>query len=469
LLALGGAAGLVEPAAALLRRVPRNYNEGWNAFWADAAFHGRALYDSANELVSNNYPPLSFHVIGWLGHWVGDNVIAGRLLALACLLIVTVCVAQWLRMAGADRTASFIGASFCLYAFGSFAEDYVAMNDPQMLGHAFMMVGLVVLWRWNFSRTAVATGVLLMQLGGFTKHLLIAMPLAVTLWLLLYRRRQLATWVVCSAAGLIVAFALVSAVDGESFLRHLSSPREYSLDRAFDAASTLARRFAVVLALAGYSIVTVLLAERGRERVALSDPAKFVVLYLALALATGTAASGGAGVVRNAFFDFLIAASLGVGLGVAFLLRYHGARLAARVVLILGAAAFVRAATNVPDTLRSIARLDKAERDTLEIVQRIADLGEGRAACETLQLCYWAHGAFVMDFFNYGQKLATGAVPLSSCTEALRRGDFPVLQLESNEDLSVPRLAACGPAIERYYSVAFRSDVGTLLVPKSAP
>lgn len=472
LLALGAVAGLVEPAATLLRRVPRNYNEGWNAFWADAAFHGRPLYDSANELVSNNYPPVSFHVVGWAGHWLGDNVIAGRFIALLALLVVIVCVAQWLRAVRADAAASFIGASFCLFAFTTFGDDYVAMNDPQMLAHAFMMVGLVVLWHWGVSRTAVAICVMLMLLGGFTKHLLIPLPAALTVWLVLYRRRQLATWVVCSTVGLIFAFALVSAVDG-AFLQHLSSPREYSLAKALDATLALARNSAVFLALAAYLVVTLLRLDRGRERIALSENAKFVLLYLAFSLAVGAAASGGAGVVRNAFFDVVIAASLGTGLAVAFLLDgslgYHGKRLAARVVMLFGIAASLQAATNVPDTVRSIAQLDEAERETLATVRLIADLSEGRAACETLQLCYWAQSAFMMDFFNYGQKLKTGALPLSSCTEVFRSGEFPVLQIESMGDLSVPRLGACGPAIERYYSVAFRTALGTLLVPKSVP
>ncbi len=473
LLAFGAILGLIEPVAALLRRVPRNYNEGWNAFWADAALHGRSLYDPANDLISNNYPPVSFHVVGWAGHWLGDNVIAGRLIALASLFVVTVCVALWLRAAGADRKASLAGALFCLFVFTSFGADYVAMNDPQMLAHAFMMVGLVALWRGAFDHAVVATCALLLLLGGFTKHLLIPLPAAVTLWLLLYHRRQLATWVVCSAAGLLLAFVLVSAVDGSEFLWALSSPREYSLYTAFRATLTISGKFAVVLALAVFSIVTVLRAERGRERIVLSESARFVLLYLALALAIGAAAAGGAGVVRNAFFDLFIAASLGIGLGVAFLVGpsrdHYGRRLAARVVLFLGMAASLRAAVNLPDTLRNIGRLDETERETVAIVRLIAELGDGRAACETLQLCYWAQNAFVMDFFNYGQKLTTGVLPLASCTEALRRGDFPVLQIDATEDLSVPRLSACGPAIERYYSVVFRSTVGTLLVPKYGP
>jgi hypothetical protein len=80
--------GLAAPGLALFRLIPLSYNEGWNAFWADAAMNHRALYGSANPLVANNYPPLSFDLIGAVGRFVGDNVIAGRLVSLISLCLV---------------------------------------------------------------------------------------------------------------------------------------------------------------------------------------------------------------------------------------------------------------------------------------------------------------------------------------------------------------------------------------------
>src|SRR5262245_39716398 len=35
-------------------------NEGWNAYHVDDVLSGRPLYPSKDELVGNNYPPLSF-------------------------------------------------------------------------------------------------------------------------------------------------------------------------------------------------------------------------------------------------------------------------------------------------------------------------------------------------------------------------------------------------------------------------
>ena len=41
-------------------------NEGWNAYHADTAMRGGSLYPPPDGLVANNYPPLSFYIVGAL-------------------------------------------------------------------------------------------------------------------------------------------------------------------------------------------------------------------------------------------------------------------------------------------------------------------------------------------------------------------------------------------------------------------
>src|ERR1035437_3631768 len=87
LLLVGAAfAGMIEPISSIFRYVPRDYNEGWNAYWSDIAWSGGKLYPPVNSEVSNNYPPFSFYAVGALGHVIGDNIFAGRLLATLSLL-----------------------------------------------------------------------------------------------------------------------------------------------------------------------------------------------------------------------------------------------------------------------------------------------------------------------------------------------------------------------------------------------
>ena len=56
----------------------RQYNEGWNAYHGlNAVSGGGDLYADAGSLLSNNYAPLSFFIIGWLGQAIGDNIMQG--------------------------------------------------------------------------------------------------------------------------------------------------------------------------------------------------------------------------------------------------------------------------------------------------------------------------------------------------------------------------------------------------------
>ena len=54
-------------------------NEGWNAYHADAAMGAAALYPPTDTLIVNNYPPVSFYVVGALAKVTGvDALYVGR-------------------------------------------------------------------------------------------------------------------------------------------------------------------------------------------------------------------------------------------------------------------------------------------------------------------------------------------------------------------------------------------------------
>ena len=68
---------MIGPLLAIGRYIPLDPNEGWNAYFADAAIHGGVLYPPADALITNNYPPLSFYIVGAIGHLTGDTIFAG--------------------------------------------------------------------------------------------------------------------------------------------------------------------------------------------------------------------------------------------------------------------------------------------------------------------------------------------------------------------------------------------------------
>jgi hypothetical protein len=469
MICLAALASLVEPLSLLFRQVSRTYNEGWNAFWADAATHHGALYASADSLVANNYPPVSFYVVGLIGRLIGDNVIAGRMVSLASFVVLIAVAYLFLRAIGSSRRIAFTGAALLFAAFALYAEKYVAMNDPQLLAHALMLSALVVLWRFDFSPPAVIVGAVLMLVAGFTKHLLIPLPMAVTLWIAIYRRDRLAAWLACLAVGVPLGFWLISS-SYPSFVDELLSARVYSLRRSMWSALQTVFRFAPLLAPGAVPVISWM---RARRRYDLPPHVTLMLTYLALSLIVGAIGAGGEGVTRNAYFDLLIGSALLAALGIGWMLehasekRVFGLSAAPAAITVLGVYVTVHMLTTLPGTLRTLREVDGLEQDTRATVELIERLGQGRAACETLALCYWARTSFTMDFFNYGQKLATGALPVESCEAALQRGDFPVLQLEADHVPLGKRLGPCMPAIHQYYTEAFRSRAGLLLVPKA--
>ena len=72
-------------------------NEGWNAYHADAAMRGGQLYPPSDGLVANNYPPLSYFLIGWLGRLFGDPLYVGRALSFLSTLGVGAAAAAVVR------------------------------------------------------------------------------------------------------------------------------------------------------------------------------------------------------------------------------------------------------------------------------------------------------------------------------------------------------------------------------------
>jgi hypothetical protein len=463
-------AGVLEPVASLFRYIPRDYNEGWNAYWADVAWHGGRLYPPVDSSVANNYPPFSFYAVGALGNLLGNSIFAGRLVAFVSLNVIAVNIGLWLRNCGIGRSVAVFSAALFMAAFVEYAPVYLAMDDPQLLAHALILTAVTILWRGDFTRRAMVIASVLMVLGGMTKHLLIPLPLAVTVWIAVYRRQQLMTWLLISLTTLAVAAVLVGVLFGPPFIHDLTSARVYSNLSAKKASIKALRALALVLVAAA---PTVLALKSRFISNGLQRSAFLILIYAAFGGLIGVLAAGGAGVDRNAFFDLLIAACLGVGatleylrLRPAILVRGPGNPVLMAVVAIgITGTYAAQAAVRWPDNWRLIQQTDLREAQALEDIRAIRAVGRDAAACETLALCYWAGSAFTVDFFNYGQKLRTSAVQVASCPNVFLRGTVLLLQLDSPRgDLPTFRLPrSCNDLIARYYEPTRVSMYGTLM------
>jgi hypothetical protein len=470
----------VAPGYALFRWIPNGYNEGWNAYWAQVAWSGGPLYPAIDSPISNNYPPLSFYIVGGLGRLLGDNIFAGRLLALVSLVVIAADIFIWLRSARFSprdqsspstqfsRSSAALAALLFLAAFAQYAPAYIAMNDPQLLAHAIVMTAAVLLWRYDFSRNALLAAALLMVVGGLIKHLLIALPLATTAWIAIYRRQQLALWLLVSLSAVAAAIALVYLTQGAVFFHDMASSRLYSRLLIQAGVGRVWQSFGFVLILGAAALPACISRFSNR---ALGEQAAFALLYLALAGVIGALAAGGKGVDRNAFFDLLIAVCLAVAVGVEYLRQRPSVNpLVSALIAVSCCTVFlIQAANQWPSRWQRIQQTDIREAEVVRVIEAIRTLGGGATACEELSLCYWAGSAFKVDFFNYGQKLATSALPAGNCAETFSAELIALIQLNpprpGDRRLSWRLPQECNDAIARVYSPVAASPHSRLMRP----
>ena len=169
--------------------LPIDPNEGWNAYHAAAAMSGAPLYPGPQSFMVNNYPPLSFYLVGGLGRVLGDYIFAGRIVALLAFFFVSFGIFAAARRMGCQRYEASFGA--LLYASGLLVfTDYVGIDDPQMLAHALAMAGFLLLLKEPRGAGRIGAAALLFVLAVFVKHNVIAMAVAMTVWLAVYDRRS---------------------------------------------------------------------------------------------------------------------------------------------------------------------------------------------------------------------------------------------------------------------------------------
>ena len=457
---------LIEPFANLPHRVPRQTNEGWNAYWAATAMSGGPLYPALDATISNNYPPASFFVVGWLGQLIHDPIIAGRALALAALLAVAATIALWLRWNGVRWSVVILTTAAFVITVDVLAPDYTAANDPQWFAHALALLGLTVIWRKPDSTSRLAASAALMIGAGWVKHLVVPLPLTVVIWLATSRPRAFWKWISFAAAFAACVLALSMYLWGSSFLTDvLSSPRVLSVRRSALMACVYIPAVLPLLFVAGISL---------REYRA-TEPERFATWYLLIAGICALLACIGEGVAANAYFDVAIAASLAAGLALerVLLKQSLGQSLDNLEKVALFAPAIIYIAVVIPHVLSATGarfhRLSAQIRETPDDIALIRRAGIQAAACESLSLCFWAGAPFKLDFFNFGQKLLTHRVPLDVCRDLFDGTRFSVIEMSSppwnaRENYQLP--SACYRAIALHYEVVRHSINGVYLVPR---
>jgi hypothetical protein len=419
---------LVRNILEIPAQVPLDPNEGWNAAHALAAMAGGALYPPPANLMVNNYPPLSFYIVGSLARLTGDAVVAGRIVSLLSFLACGYGIALVLRHMACGVRGRLLAVLF-FAATLLIASDYVAMDDPQLLGHAIQLAALLLLLREK-----VFAAALLFTVSLFLKHNLLALPLAAGSWLLLRDRRAALRFVLCGVAAVLLGLILFRLAYGTNLLAQLASPRLVSMANL---------RFAVMHLWWAVLPLAVLVTLRGSWK-------GFCFLYAAAALLLGLFFSAGDGVDANAFFDLVLACSLALGLAAERGRPFFAALSAVPLPLFL--------AVNFADNNFFFTR-DFAAQSARDIA--LVKSRPGPALCDQLSLCLWAGKGAEVDVFNVGEQIKTGARDPAPLAQMIAARRFAVLQLVDLDALG-PTVRA---AIEKNYRTDHSDDNGSFLTP----
>jgi hypothetical protein len=416
-------------------------NEAWNAYHADAAVGGGTLYPSPHTLIVNNYPPLSFYALGYLGKILGDPLYVGRVLSLMATVGLGALIARIVVQLGAGSASAAIAGLWFIAIMARSFSHYVGMDDPQLAGEFVMVAAL----SWFLARDQAGKSpeppILLMVLAGFWKHNIIAVPATVLVWLWLRDGRRALRPAAIGFGATLIGLLICVAIYGDVFLANLFTPRAYRLSRVLGG---LGRAQWVAPAL----MIWALWAWSERR----IWQARFTALYIGIATAAYLVQWIGEDILDNAQFDLVIAVAIGLGLtfdGVAptpFARRFgvNAARAVIVFVLVLRLLATLRIEP-------AMVILDPAYRarfhTNAQVVRadaaRVAAI-PGPVACDIKLVCRMAGKPFVYDDFRVDMLIETGASPGRDAEEIIQQHGITFVRNDPRASITSLYLAIAG-------------------------
>lgn len=387
-------------------------------------------------------PRLYFFIVGYLSK-SGDVILVGRALSTISFVGIVFLVAFICKKLHASRREALFGAVMCIGLLGAYHRIYVGIDDPQLLGSAVSLLGLLVYLgrRAGFIKNITTLSILIV--AGLIKQTLLTIPIMIALDLALRDRRQ-------GVRFLVEAIVMVTAVIlglyllfGYACFEQIFSPRQYSIHAA--ATKTLSHPLltSAVVPLAISFLAIYVRYEANR----------LILIYVVSALVVGALLSGGAGAESNQFIDLAIASSI-AGAAILRCLRedlHADHRLTSAAVLV----AFYGPALQIPYAVEQLrdglsGSLQAAETSFHRDLQFMAHY-PGAAFCESPMLCFRSGREFLIDPFNASQAVRLGRLDPSPLLDKVARGEFAVIQLSTLEGHSFGPPLNGGPDVEHEF------------------
>jgi len=323
-----------------------------------------------------------------------------------------------------------------------------------MLAHAVMLTG-TALYVASWTRPSLLTAAcIVFCIGAFTKHNLIAFPLAVTIDLLLRSRRRFGWWMAIGGLSTLVLGALTLWIDGPFVLQHLLMPRRYSAAQGRFISTAFLRIF-----LPGIGLALGWCWKRSRR-----SEVRFLAFALFLSLCVGLVFSGGAGVFVNVFYDTIIVIAIISGLIMADLRSGlpSGSPAWCAAVLILP---IVCSAMPILSGLYAPSPSGKSVlRDNQLYAEDVAYLkGQtGTAICFDLQLCFDAGKPLSFEPYATRELIAAGRLDERTLVAEIENESYAAVQSEPGFNYFPPLMRK---AFQAHYRLDRRSDPYVFYVP----
>jgi hypothetical protein len=351
-------------------------------------------------------------------------LIAGRLVSLLSFFALVANVFWLIRRLGGTSSGSVFGAAIFAAILLSFAPAYVGVDDPQLLGDAVMLAGFNLFLARGDTLSGILATALVVILAGLIKHNQIAVPLAITVWLLLNDKPRFVRWIAVFFAVSAVAIAGLYASFGFNVFGSIFIHRHYAIESSLLAISTW---WLPLLPL----FVTALIFSASRWH---DSRQNIVVAYLAASALEGLLVFQG--VNLNIEFDLVIALSISAGLALdAFVDGIRASGVPGRhantvAVLFLSLGVIFTSPVKLGGLVDFIVhgkREDAALRDQIAFIAS----HRGPVICEQISLCYWSGKAFELDPFNSHLYFQSHPGSESALLKRVSDKDFPVIQLNA--------------------------------------
>lgn len=445
-------AGSAYPLTRTFAHFEINYNEGWNVYRQSMAAHRIPLFGAPPKYSVTNYPPVSFHIVGFVGSLIGDYNAAGRYISLLSLATIAGFVALIAREFAPPPAAAYAALTFLAW-IAALAPGRIGMNDPQLFATVFSVAAAYIYLKTRSAPWLCASAILFV-LALFSKHNLLALPAAAFVHLAFTRSwKRLAIWCGTFAASAGVLLWLTLRIDGSYFFAHLMAPRTVSTEAA--VLKIVFYAICCGIAMAGAAVWC--------RRNAFKPGRNFLVIAFIVANLLAFAFAGGAGVDANIFFDGMIVLAVILAVAVADMERSGcaGAPLLANalvpfttaaVLIVHGTFADVRAFSETP-------RLEREFRETAAFI----DARPGPAFCGDPLVCFASHKPEGISMFYVSEQIKLGKLPEREISNQIESHQFSTIEIPvvSTIEYGEGILAA----IRNSYRIGLQNTKYTVFVP----